>query len=94
MENSICGVVTVLAKAFPFSNDVLALLGAVGYWPMTVYFPVEKYIAQKKIQRGSVLKWYVLQLLNLVCLLVAIAAACGAIEGLNHALQNSKPFKF
>jgi hypothetical protein len=86
-------VVTVLAMAFPFFNDVLALLGAVGYWPMTVYFPVEMYIAQKKIQRGSV-KWFVLQLLNLVCLLVAIAVACGAIEGLNHALQNSKPFKF
>ncbi|KAL3586887.1 hypothetical protein D5086_013754 [Populus alba] len=86
-------VVTVLAMAFPFFNDVLALLGAVGYWPMTVYFPVEMYIARKKIQRRSV-KWFALQLLNLVCLLVAIAAACGAIEGLNHALQNSKPFKF
>ncbi|KAB5553200.1 hypothetical protein DKX38_010511 [Salix brachista] len=83
----------VEATLVPFFNDILALLGAIGYCPMTVYFPVEMYIARKKIQRGS-LRWFFLRLLNLACLLVAIAAACGAIEGLNHALKNSKPFKF
>ncbi|KAF9681078.1 hypothetical protein SADUNF_Sadunf06G0188100 [Salix dunnii] len=86
-------VVTVLAMAFPFFKNILALFGAIGYWPMTIYFPVEMYIARKKIQWGS-LRWFFLWLLNLACLLVAIAVACGAIEGLNHALKNSKPFKF
>ncbi|GKV03492.1 hypothetical protein SLEP1_g15782 [Rubroshorea leprosula] len=32
---------TVLEMALPFFNDILAFLGAIGFWPMTVYFPVE-----------------------------------------------------
>ncbi|GKV03478.1 hypothetical protein SLEP1_g15769 [Rubroshorea leprosula] len=31
----------VLEMALPFFNDILALLEAIGFWPMTVYFPVE-----------------------------------------------------
>ncbi|GLT63940.1 hypothetical protein SLA2020_364640 [Shorea laevis] len=84
---------TVLATAVPFFNDILALLGEIGFWPMTVYFPVEMYIAQKKIQRRSK-SWVGLQILNFVCLLVSVATACGSLQGLNQALRSSKPFKF
>ncbi|CAI0409085.1 unnamed protein product, partial [Linum tenue] len=84
---------TVVAMAVPFFNDVLALLGAVSYWPLTVYFPVEMHIAQSKLIRRST-NWIGLQLLNLVCLVVAIAAACGAIRGLSHSLLAYKPFMF
>lgn len=84
---------TSIAMVFPFFNDVLALLGAVSYWPMGVYFPVQMYIAQKKIKRGT-LEWLGLQLLNLICLLVAIGAACGAIQGLSQGLRTYKIFKF
>ncbi|KAB5553205.1 hypothetical protein DKX38_010516 [Salix brachista] len=42
----------VEATLVPFFNDILALLGAIGYWPMTLNVPVEMYIARKKIQRG------------------------------------------
>ncbi|GKV03467.1 hypothetical protein SLEP1_g15759 [Rubroshorea leprosula] len=84
---------TVLAMALPFFNDILALLGAIGFWPMTVYFPVEMYIAQKKIKRGS-RSWVGLQILNFVCLLVSVAVACGSLQGLNQALKSSKPLKF
>ncbi|EEF45872.1 amino acid permease 8 [Ricinus communis] len=86
-------IVTVIAMVLPFFNDILALLGAIGYWPMAVYFPVEMHIAQKKIQRQTV-KWFCLQLMNLICLIVSIAAACGAIQGLDHSLQTHKLFKF
>ncbi|CAI0409091.1 unnamed protein product [Linum tenue] len=94
---------TVVAMAVPFFNDVLALLGAVSYWPLTVYFPVEMHIAQSKLIRRSSggggrrrppANWIGLQLLNLVCLVVAIAAACGAIRGLSHSLLAYKPFMF
>ena len=44
---------TVLAMIFPFFNDFVGLLGSIIFWPMTVYFPVEMYIAQKKIPRFS-----------------------------------------
>ncbi|KAF6141727.1 hypothetical protein GIB67_027905 [Kingdonia uniflora] len=82
---------TVLAMAMPFFNDVLALLGAMGYWPLTVYFPIEMYIAQKKMKRFT-FRWVALELLNFGCLVVAVAAACGSIQGLTKALQVYKPF--
>ncbi|XWS17685.1 hypothetical protein CRYUN_Cryun33cG0088500 [Craigia yunnanensis] len=84
---------TVVAMTLPFFNDIIAFLGAIGYWPMTVYFPVEMHIAQKKIKQGTI-RWLSLQLLNLVCLLVSVAAAAGAIQGLSHDLQTSKLFNF
>ncbi|CAK9158826.1 unnamed protein product [Ilex paraguariensis] len=83
---------TLLAMVLPFFNDVLAFLGALGYWPLTVYFPIQMYIAQKKIRWWSS-RWCGLQLINLVCLLVALAAACGSIQGLSRAVSVYKPFK-
>src|SRR5688572_32258494 len=44
---------TTLAMAMPFFNDVLAFLGSLGFWPLTVYFPVEMYIAKNDIKRSS-----------------------------------------
>lgn len=86
-------VITTLAMAMPFFNDILALLGSIGFWPLTVYFPVRMYIAKNKIKRWS-LRWLMLQLLSLVCFLVSLAAACGSIQGVGEALQTSKPFQF
>lgn len=76
----------------PFFNDILALLGAVGFWPLTVYFPVEMYISKKKIRRFTP-KWTMLQLLSFICLLVSLAAACGSTEGVIEALRVYKPFQ-
>ncbi|KAL2548430.1 Amino acid permease 8 [Forsythia ovata] len=83
---------TILAMVMPFFNDILALLGAIGYWPLTVYFPIQMYIAKGKIGKWS-WRWLVLQVINLVCFLVALAAACGSIQGLNKALNTYKPFE-
>eukprot|EP00261_Vitis_vinifera_P018269 XP_010648286.1 PREDICTED: amino acid permease 8 isoform X2 [Vitis vinifera] len=83
-------VATLVAIALPYFNDVLALLGAVSYWPLTVYFPVTMYIARKKINRGTI-KWFALQLLTLVSLLLAMVAACGSIEGFGEAFRIFKP---
>lgn len=85
-------VATFVAMLMPFFNDVLALLGAIGYWPLTVYFPIEMYIAKNKIGRWT-RRWLGLQLINSVCLLVAVAAACGSIQGLGKALKTYEPFK-
>uniref|UniRef100_A0A2N9H107 Amino acid transporter transmembrane domain-containing protein n=1 Tax=Fagus sylvatica TaxID=28930 RepID=A0A2N9H107_FAGSY len=86
-------MVTVLAMAMPFFNEMLALLGAIGFWPLGVYFPVEMYIAQKKIGKRTI-RWFGLQILNFVCLIVSLAAGCGAIQGMNKALHTTKPFQF
>jgi amino acid permease len=89
-----CFVVTttIISMMLPFFTDVLSLLGAVGFWPLTVYFPVEMYIVQRKIQRFST-KWMLLQTVSFVCLLVSLAAACGSIEGVVQDLKMYKPFK-
>ncbi|KAE9609125.1 hypothetical protein Lal_00019995 [Lupinus albus] len=84
---------TVLAMALPFFNYMLSLLGAIGFWPSTIYFPVEMYIVRKKIRKGS-LRWIGLQTLSLVCFLVSLIAACGAIEGLSKAVGKYKPFMY
>ncbi|CAI9104738.1 OLC1v1003475C1 [Oldenlandia corymbosa var. corymbosa] len=83
---------TVIAMLMPFFNDVVGLLGALGFWPLTVYFPVEMYIAQKKIGRWTS-QWVGLQLLSAACLLVSLAAAIGSIAGVVLDLQTYKPFK-
>ncbi|XP_031251351.1 amino acid permease 3-like [Pistacia vera] len=82
---------TVISMLLPFFNDVVGLLGALGFWPLTVYFPVEMYIAQKKIPKWST-KWLCLQILSFACLVITIAAAAGSIAGVVLDLKSYKPF--
>ncbi|KAM3387830.1 hypothetical protein ACQJBY_010578 [Aegilops geniculata] len=69
---------TGVAMAMPFFGSVVGLIGAVSFWPLTVYFPVSMYIAQRQVQRGST-RWLLLQALSAICLLVSVAAAAGSI---------------
>ncbi|XP_038698896.1 amino acid permease 3 [Tripterygium wilfordii] len=85
-------ITTVISMVLPFFNDVAALLGALGFWPLTVYFPVEMYIAQKKIPRWST-RWVCLQTLSMVCLMISIAATVGSIAGVVEDLKSYKPFQ-
>lgn len=82
---------TVISMLLPFFNDVVGLLGALGFWPLTVYFPVEMYIAQMKIPKWST-KWLCLQILSGACLIITIAAAAGSIAGVVLDLKSYKPF--
>lgn len=84
---------TFLAAMFPFFNEILGLLGAIQFWPLSVFFPVAMTISHKKIQRGSI-RWLGLQLLNVVCFLVALASACGSLEGIAKGLKTFKLFHF
>ncbi|KAL5561187.1 hypothetical protein UlMin_030934 [Ulmus minor] len=83
---------TLIAMLMPFFNDVVGILGAFGFWPLTVYFPVEMYIAQKKIGRWTT-KWLALQILSMTCLSVSVAAAVGSFAGVVLDLKTYKPFK-
>ncbi|KAF7816821.1 amino acid permease 3-like [Senna tora] len=75
----------------PFFNDIVGLLGALGFWPLTVYFPVEMYINQKRITKWST-KWICLQMLSMACLVISVAAAAGSIAGIVSDLETYKPF--
>nr|GMD52117.1 amino acid permease 3-like [Ipomoea batatas] len=83
---------TVISMLLPFFNDIVGILGAFGFWPLTVYFPVEMYIVQKKIPKWST-KWICLQTLSAACLVISIAAAVGSFAGVVSDLQVYKPFK-
>jgi amino acid permease len=43
---------TVVAMLLPFFGNVVGLLGAVSFWPLTVFFPVEMYIKQRRVLWG------------------------------------------
>ncbi|XP_073279248.1 amino acid permease 3-like [Primulina huaijiensis] len=85
-------ITTVISMLLPFFNDVVGILGAFGFWPLTVYFPVEMYIAQKKIPKWST-RWICLQMLSFACLVISIAAAVGSVAGVILDLKVYKPFK-
>ncbi|KAH9625965.1 hypothetical protein KSS87_022365 [Heliosperma pusillum] len=82
----------LFAMVFPFFNDFLGLLGALSFWPLTVFFPVELHIAQAKVPKYSP-KWIALKLLSYVCLVVSLIAAAGSIQGLIVDVKKYQPFK-
>ncbi|KAH0989463.1 hypothetical protein GBA52_000946 [Prunus armeniaca] len=85
-------ITTLISMILPFFNDVVGFLGALVYWPLTVYFPVEMYIAQKKVPKWS-RKWIFLQIISLSVLVIALAAAAGSVTGVVQNLKIYKPFK-
>ncbi|XP_059630684.1 amino acid permease 3-like [Cornus florida] len=85
-------ITTIISMLMPFFNDVVGILGAFGFWPLTVYFPVEMYIVQKKIPKWST-RWLSLQILSVACLLISVAAAAGSFAGVVSDLRVYKPFK-
>ncbi|CAK8570314.1 unnamed protein product [Lathyrus sativus] len=84
-------VVTVISMLLPFFNDIVGLIGAIGFWPLTVYFPVEMYIVQMKIPKWST-KWICLHMLSAACLVISLAAAAGSVAGIVADLGVYKPF--
>lgn len=83
---------TLISTLLPFFNDVVGILGAMGFWPLTVYFPIEMYKAQKKIGRGTT-RWLGLQILNVSCFFITLVAAIGSVAGVVLDLKTYKPFK-
>ena len=75
---------TAIAMIFPYFNQVLGVLGALTFWPLAIYFPVEMYFVQKKIGAWTK-QWIVLRIFSFICLLVTIIGLIGSIEGLISA---------
>ncbi|KAI9182722.1 hypothetical protein LWI28_028239 [Acer negundo] len=83
---------TLIAMLMPFFNDVVGILGAMGFWPLTVYFPIEMYMSQKKIVKGTT-QWFGLQILSVTCFFITVAAGVGSVAGVVLDLKTYKPFK-
>ncbi|CAK8570206.1 unnamed protein product [Lathyrus sativus] len=84
---------TILAMAMPFFNEILSLLGAFGFGPLVVFFPIQMHIAQKSIKVLS-LKWYKLQLLNCLCFFISLVAVVASVHQIIQNLYKFKNFAY
>ncbi|CAM8937313.1 unnamed protein product [Rhodiola kirilowii] len=75
---------TGVAMVFPYFNQVLGLLGGLNFWPICIYFPIQMYIVQKKIQPWSS-QWLGLQVFSIICFCIAAFAFIGSIQGVISA---------
>ncbi|XP_024968130.1 probable amino acid permease 7 [Cynara cardunculus var. scolymus] len=75
---------TAIAMLFPYFNQVLGVLGALSFWPLTIYFPVEMYFVQRNIAPWT-RKWVALRSFSIACFLVSALAFIGSLEGLVSA---------
>ncbi|KAK2458457.1 amino acid permease [Trifolium repens] len=84
---------TLMAMIFPFFNNIVGLIGAISFFPLTVYFPIEMHLTQAKVPKYSP-TWTVMKLISGFCLIVTIVGVIASIEGIIMGLKTYKPFKF
>ncbi|KAL9159920.1 hypothetical protein ABFS82_08G165800 [Erythranthe guttata] len=72
---------TGVAMIFPYFNQVLGVLGALNFWPIAIYFPVEMYLVQSKTGPWT-RKWIFLRVFSMFCLVLSLVALIGSVEGL------------
>ena len=69
--------VAFIAVCLPFFSDIVGLIGAIGFWPATVFYPIEMYIRYKKPGRTT---YWLLEALNVFCFIITILAIAGSIQ--------------
>ncbi|KAK4746315.1 hypothetical protein SAY87_012627 [Trapa incisa] len=79
---------TGLAIAFPYFNSVLGVLGAINFWPLAIYFPLEMYLLQRKIGAWT-RKWIILKTLSLLCFFVTVVGFLGDMMTYSFLLDRS-----
>lgn len=70
---------TSCAVLFPYFNQVLGLVGALNFWPLAIYFPVEMFFKQRKVRAWS-RTWMAFRALSFFCFLVTCMGFVGSLE--------------
>ncbi|XP_047151809.1 probable amino acid permease 7 isoform X1 [Vigna umbellata] len=70
-----------IAILFPYFNQVLGVLGAINFWPLTIYFPVEIYLQQRQIGAWTK-QWILLRMFSFVCFNVTLVCLVASIQGI------------
>ncbi|KAJ0437029.1 putative amino acid transporter, transmembrane domain-containing protein [Helianthus annuus] len=65
-------------------HEIVGVLGALNLCPLAIYFPVEMYIVQRKVEAWS-RKWVVLEIFSGVLMVVSTVALVGSVAGLIEA---------
>lgn len=76
--------ITGVGIAFPYFNQVIGVAGAINFWPVVIYFPIEMYLVQKNIGSRTT-AWVILRLYSLISLIVILFAFIGSVKGLINA---------
>ncbi|KAG6417452.1 hypothetical protein SASPL_119612 [Salvia splendens] len=83
---------TFVAMMLPFFNDFVGLLGAISFWPLAVFFPIEMYMVRTGVSRSSC-RGLFLQVLSGFCLVASLLAAAGSVRGLIQSLGTFEPLQ-
>ncbi|XP_021905975.1 probable amino acid permease 7 [Carica papaya] len=75
---------TGVAMIFPYFNQVLGVLGALNFWPLAIYFPVEMYLVQNNIAPWTK-KWIILRTFSCIGLIITLLCLIGSVQGLISA---------
>ena len=75
----------------PFAEDILSVSGSIQLFALTIFLPIQMHIKHKAIQPGSK-KWNALQLLNLCCFCITIAAVISSVVSLKQDVEGFRPF--
>ncbi|PSC74067.1 amino acid permease 4-like [Micractinium conductrix] len=70
-------IITFLTVCVPFFSYIIGFAGALGFWPATVYYPIEMWI--KMYQPSKNMRFW-LEALNIFCLVSSIVALIGAVQ--------------
>lgn len=72
---------TFLGCLMPFFNDIVGLVGAIGFWPATVLFPVLATLKLKKKDLST--SWKVLlHSINVLCFILTLGAIIGSVRSI------------
>ncbi|KAK4795538.1 hypothetical protein SAY86_027864 [Trapa natans] len=74
----------VFAMVFPYFNSILGLLGAINFWPLSIYFPFEMYFLQRKVGAWT-REWILLRTLSFMCFLVSVVGFLGSFVSILSA---------
>ncbi|KAH6821014.1 amino acid permease 7 [Perilla frutescens var. hirtella] len=83
---------TAIAMVFPYFNQVLGVLGAINFWPMAIYFPVEMCLRRNNIGAWTS-KWILLRAFSALCFVLTMFALIASIQGLISARFSSQLYE-
>ncbi len=75
----------------PFFNDIVGLLGSIGFWPLTIFLPIQMHLVQAQVKRFSP-KWIGLNCLSAVCFLISLGGAVGSLAQIVIDCKDYTPF--
>lgn len=70
-------IVTVIGVCLPFFSDVVGLIGAIGFWPATVFYPIEMWIT---VYKPNLTRRILMETLNVICFFITVMAIAGSVQ--------------